>query len=245
MFNFRTIYSVFIVLIPTLLFSQTTISQNDYYVFFTVGNTGMFASKIDPVTIDILEPGGNRQWNFEGIVADNIDETNYISPTGTPFATTFPNADVAGYISFMQEEGGVTTTGESWNYFSTNDAAILGIGSIFTDNSTGSDITTTSTKTHIPPFNELNFPLNFGDSWMKSDSSETVAESSLGTFTTSLRVDYEVSIDAWGTMTMPSGKVVNGVLRTREVVNTTSYFFGMVMKLLALKNWKHCQQNFL
>jgi len=202
--------------------TQIEITQDDYIGSFTIGTMGTSLGNTEDQIIDIGQPGGNNQWDFGGIPADLFNEINFISPVGTPFVGTFGNADVVAYLFFGVEDEGVISTSEGYSYFSTQDATILGTGSVVNSSFGGQEFTSTSTSIHYPPFKEYNFPIRFGDEWEKSDSSETNAVTSEGAFVTSLTVDYEVSIDAWGTMTMPSGKVVDA-LRSREVSTTNTY----------------------
>jgi Secretion system C-terminal sorting domain len=225
MSNIRIFYFVITFLISSLTYSQITITQSDYTNLFNIGYTLTSSSIVESQTIDIGQLGENNQWNFVGLTADEMLEINYISPAGTPFENTFSDANIVGYLQFSDDEGGTVSSGESWNYYFTNDATILGTGIISSFTSEGQEFTSSGTSIHFPPFNQYNFPINFGDMWTKKDSSETNTTSDQGNFTSSQVTEYEIHVDAWGTMVMPSGKVVSA-LRFREVAMRTSYFSG-------------------
>lgn len=215
----KYIYLLFsIIFISSLSYSQISISQSEFTSSFGTASTNTSLGITESQTIDIGQLGGNNQWNFLGLVADDIFEKNFILPDGTPFQTTFPDANIVSYFNLSDIE--------NWSYYSTTDATLIGTGNITVISSGGQDFSTTSISTHYPPFNQYNFPITFGKMWTKKDSSEISTTSDQGTFMSSIVTNYETHVDAWGTMTMPGGKVVDA-LRLKEIATTTSYFFGI------------------
>ena len=79
----------------------------------------------------------------------------------------------------------------------------------------------------IPPFNQYQFPLTFDKIWTVKDSVETMSYSDGELYLISKTVTtYNMHVDAWGTMKLPSGKLVEA-LRSREQEISTSFFFGI------------------
>jgi len=89
----------------------------------------------------------------------------------------------------------------------------------------GTTVTETISR-HYPPFVKYDFPINANKMWTAKDSSETIVFSSgIPVSVTVTTTTYDVHIDAWGTMTMPSGKVVEA-LRSREITVTNTFIAG-------------------
>lgn len=222
--NIRLLFLVSILTFPSLLFSQITITQSDFTSISEIGKS--FASFSDTLTesIDIGNLGGGNNWDFSNFVAHETFMMNYISPTGTPFADTFATANTVGYSTFAFNESGFSGTGESYQYYSTDNATIIGSGSInISTDMSGSDTSITLTK-HYPPFNQYRFPIEYNKSWTAFDSSQTVIYSSEGNVLTIQTTTYNVAVDAWGSMKLPGGKTVDA-LRSREESITSSFAF--------------------
>ena len=215
--------------IPSILFSQITITQSDFTSIFAVGSTHTSFADTLTESINIGQPGGGNMWDFTDLTPHLILGTDYVLPSATPFADSFANANVAGYLSVTFDLGeGSSGTSESWNYYNTDDASEHGTATrtSFTDTS-GAISTSEIFSYHYPPFMQYDFPQNFNDVWSVRDSSEstTYTEGS-AQFTSVTTTVYNIHIDAWGTMIMPSGKTVEA-LRSREQSISTTYFFGI------------------
>ncbi len=216
----------YILIIPSVIFSQISISQTDYTSYISIGST--HTSFADTVTesVDIGQLGGSNNWDFSDFVPHKTFEISYISPVGTPFADTFATANTVGYSQFSFEEGGTVGTGETWTYYSTNNATTHGSGSINIFTEMGTTDTSINVTKHIPPFSQYDFPIEFNKIWSVMDSVETTILSEEGNFTTVQKTTYNIIVDAWGTMKLPSGKTVDA-LRSREQSISTSFIFGI------------------
>jgi len=221
----QTILLLVFITIPSILFSQITITQSDFTSLYTIGNT--YVGFTDTLgSVDIGQLGGGNNWNFTNVNSHFSREGVFIAPTETPYADSFANANLCNYIELMLDLGeGSSGISEIWAYFNSADGKTYGSFSNLVDES-GTKIYETVTYNY-PPFVEYEFPLTANKMWSVKDSSETKTtyegNSSFGSVSSSIHNGH---IDAWGTMTMPSGKVVEA-LRSREQQIFTSYFFGI------------------
>jgi hypothetical protein len=215
-------------LLPFVIYPQITITQSDFTSIYSIGGTSTSFADTSKETVNIGQPGGGNNWDFSGYAADYILEIAFVSPSATPYADSFATSNIANYIQqFLDLGEGTTTATESWSYFNSNDGSNAGTISeiVFTDSS--GTYNSKSVTHHYPPFIEYDFPLTFDKMWTAKDSSETInmSDGVAGPVSITTTV-YNMHIDAWGTMTMPSGRVVDA-LRSREQETSTSYFFGV------------------
>jgi len=221
------IYFILTFVFPSLLFSQITITQSDFTSLYTIGSTQLSFADTLTESVDIGQPGGGNNWNFTNLIPHLILESAYLSPTETPYADSFASANVANYLSQMIDAGdGSTGTSESWSFFNSIDGSTHGSASLntFTDMS-GTTVTETISR-HFPPFAQYDFPITANKIWTTKDSLVTTVYSGVNpAFASTITTVYDIHIDAWGSMTMPSGKAVDA-LRSREVSTTTTYFGG-------------------
>lgn len=215
----------FLLFIPfTYSLGQITITQSDLSNLFTIGNTQTDFFDTNTVSLDIGNPGGNNNWDFQHLVYDDMLVGGFVDPTTTPFTDIFPDANIASTFTFELIVNDTTTlTSESWNYYSNSSLLDYGNAGITTTTTTNTSSLLTTITTHIPPFAEYDFPIEFGKVWSQEDSTMTqILEEGVPIFENNESIVYNYNIDAWGTMIMPSGKSVEA-LRSREQTITTSY----------------------
>ncbi len=205
---------------------QITITQSDYTSLTAIGNKFVSFSDTLMESVNIGSPGGNNNWDFSTYPAHYTNEINYISPAGTPFENMFNTANAVGFSESTFEDQGIIYNIRTWSYINNNDASIAGSVSITETNDNGNMDTSTTTTEHFPSFAQYDFPLEADKIWSKKDSSETTTTSSFGTFSSTTVKTYDHFVDAWGIMTLPSGKTVDA-LRIREKTITVSYFSGV------------------
>lgn len=217
---------ILILFITSLISAQITITQSNFTSVYKIGNNFKNFGDTLVTSIDIGNTGGGNAWDFSGLIPQITFETNYISPAGTPFESTFSAADVVNYFIFTYDSSGTMGTSETWNYFSSSDGTTIGSGTINTSTNGSSVDSSTSVTKHFPPFLEFDFPIEANKNWSKKDSSETMLNTSGGSFTTVVTTDYNITVDAWGTMKLPSGNSYDA-LRLREQSVSTTYFLGL------------------
>ncbi len=210
--------------IGSLSIAQISINQSDYASIFKIGNSFNNFGDTLTTSVDIGNTGGENNWDFSGFVANVSFVNNYISPSGTPFESTFPSAGLVSHFIITDDSSGGTS--ETWNYISSSDGAIIGSGIINTVTNGSSVDSSISITTHYPPFLEFDFPIVANKSWDIKDSTETTIITTQGSFTNNISTVYNISVDAWGTMKLPSGNSYEA-LRLREESTTTTYFAGI------------------
>lgn len=219
-------YFLILFLFSSLISGQIIITQSDFTSVYKIGNTFKNFSDTSTTSIDIGNTGGGNAWDFSGLIPQVTFETNYISPSGTPFESTFSGAGIANHFILTYDSSGTTETSETWNYFSSTDGKTLGSGTIITSTNGSSVDSSTSVTKHFPPFLEFDFPIEANKNWSKKDSSETMLNTSGGSFTTVVTTVYNIKVDAWGTMKLPSGNSYEA-LRLREQSTSTTFLLGI------------------
>ncbi|MCP5063671.1 MAG: T9SS type A sorting domain-containing protein [Ignavibacteriae bacterium] len=214
-----------LILIPlSYNLGQITITESDFTNLFTVGGTLTDYSKNDIIQLNIGQPGGNNTWDFSDISSDTTFTLNIFDASATPFKDNFPGANVAVYIFFEAIISSTTTmSSETWNYYSNTQYLEYGSAAYLTNTVSNVSQTFNNVETHIPPFSEYDFPMEFEDVWTTKDSTKFESfEQGVLLYADSTSFVYNSHIDAWGTMIMPSGKSVEA-LRERKQTIETSY----------------------
>ncbi|MBI1931282.1 MAG: T9SS type A sorting domain-containing protein [Ignavibacteriales bacterium] len=222
-------YSFFF-LSSSFLFSQITITQNDYTSLYQIGKTNTVFVDTLSESINIGQTGGNNQWDFSNLTPHSFRELSNILTSTTPYADSFANSDMATYFTMDINLGqGQTGKSESWTFYDLTNAAELGSVSLNTFTEDGNTSVNESVSRNFPPFKQYDFPLTFDKTWSVTDSVVDKSFSDGEQYLTGESVTtYNIHIDAWGTMKLPSGKEVD-VLRSREQEIKTSFIFGIPM----------------
>ena len=166
------------------------------------------------VTDTIAQPGpsgSGQTWNYTGVqVTLNTVIVHYVAPSSTPYAGSFPGANLASYV----------LPGE-YNYYTTGTG-----GFAYKGRGTGSDIASITGSNYLL----LSYPLAFGSNYTNSISGTTSVATISGT--------VNVQGDGTGTLRLPS-ITYNNVLRVKvtedivfsfgpgvdEIVHTESYYW--------------------
>ena len=222
------IFFCFFLFNASVEFSQINITQNDYSTLFAVGKTNITFVDTLTETINIGQPGGNNQWDFTHLTPHTFLELTSVLTSTTPYADSFANSDVATYLNFeLDSDSSLSGISETWSFYNSSNATE--IGSVSYNSFTDNGITTINEiiSRNIPPFRQYDFPLTFDKIWTVKDSVESKSYSSGELYMTNIDVTiYNIHIDAWGAMKLPSGKVVEA-LRARQQEISTTYFFGI------------------
>ena len=184
-----TLLALFIVLFsnaqPVFQYSNTT--------NVSAGITGTILIGSKPASAGAS--GANAVWNFSSLTFTPVGSVSVISPTATPFGSSFPSANWAAKL----------TVGTNTIYSYNN------IQPTFQDQ-IADNITAVSGSTYTPdPKRHLVFPFNFGNSY--TDSYQCIS-CSPGSFT--------VTYDAYGTLTI-NGKTYNNVARVSNLFGFPYY----------------------
>lgn len=179
------------------------------------------------VTDTIAQPGPSGSgvtWNYTGVqVTLNTVIVNYVAPTSTPYASSFPGANLASYV----------LPGD-YNYYTTT-----GSGLVFNGRGNPGEIDLINGSNYLL----LSYPLSFGDNITNNITGSTSVANISGT--------VNVHADGTGTLRLPS-VTLNNVLRVKvteditfsfgpgvdEIIHTESYYWysatyrGPVMRLI-------------
>ncbi len=176
-------------LLPAIAMAQITIVETD---ITQVGD-------VIPRNVDTLAAvtqggaGANQTWDMTNAVAHNTETTQVIAPSATPYASGFPNANLA-----------MTNDNATFLYFDQNTAMQVAQGF-------AGDLLGTGTALNVP-FNPTllvhNFPITYGSNFSDTYGLDVTTDGSA--FGVS-EVRYKRmaivldSTDAWGMLTTPDG----------------------------------------
>jgi len=160
-----------------------------------------------------LEPGpggANQNWNYGDVQSENTEQIDVISPSGTPFENSFPEANIT--FSFEDEDGQV------YSYADLSSAEMLSYGvGIIAD--TGNLI-----MHYTDPDKQMEFPFSYQDTF----TDDFFANFQAMGMTVHRRGTSTVTADAWGSITTPETNF-NNVLRVKAETNTVdSVWLGSV-----------------
>ncbi|MBS1519236.1 MAG: T9SS type A sorting domain-containing protein [Bacteroidetes bacterium] len=139
--------------------------------------------------------GANQTWNYSGIVRLDSTVTNWVSASSTSYAAQFPNSNLAS-----------TSDNTSYTFYAGSSSEFLyyGIGDPSLLNS------------YSNPQTLMQYPFTFGGSFSDVFASTYIN----GVATSYLNGTMNVSGDAWGTITLPSGTFANA-LRVKSIRHST------------------------
>jgi hypothetical protein len=186
--------------------AQITITSGDVNNMFAVGNSATIHQDDLITTVDIGSPGGGNMWDFTMLQSSFSVDLESVDPASTPYIGDFLGADICTY-SFGFSQG---TQADIWSYSTLNG----------TFDNMGSGISV-SPDTVFKLINNLpeiqaEFPMTFNTNWMQTyTQSMTIEINGIPLFTIQSTIDKNVSVDAYGSMTLPGGANFDA-LRLRE-----------------------------
>ncbi|HHM02689.1 MAG TPA: T9SS type A sorting domain-containing protein [Caldithrix abyssi] len=192
--------------------AQITITNSD--VLGTIGQTHLFESDTTgSITISPGEAGENKIWDFSSTVINGEENwIAFIDPQNTAYADSFPGSNFSFFEWFPNEQGGLDT---AYIYYSVTASSIGLQGMIFeTDTAVYAD----RSRESLAPL-----PLTYGLSW-KSVSKDTTDIDGFITYQSDS--SYSV-VDAWGTITLPSGTFECLRIRNNNTNISSFYFDGI------------------
>ncbi|HDO26853.1 MAG TPA: T9SS type A sorting domain-containing protein [Bacteroidetes bacterium] len=191
-----------------MTYAQPSITYDHAPKIGDVYHEAFFSTPVDP------GPGGaNQTWNYGDVPADSTGQMEMISPSGTPFENSFPEANIVSYI--------VNGYGQVYGYGNLSSAEFLSWGSgVIAD--TGNVI-----MHYIDPEKQMAFPFSYQDSFTDDFYSSFEA---MG-MTIHRRGTSTVTADAWGSITTPE-TTYNSVLRVKNETNSVdSVWMGNIFIL--------------
>jgi hypothetical protein len=202
----KTLLSILLSLSCIITYGQITVTHTD---MMFVGDE-YYQGKDDSPSIILGTAGGNKIWNFSFLNAIDQDTISIVSPAVTPYASSYPNAD----LCMVETEDGWSGATTTYTYMSKNTTGLYVLGE--------EDVVLPLPSMFMP------FPLNYGDTHVDGPVSaedemysgwqldwyfpDTLAPLfTAGTCHTidsalvSAAITNTFNVDAWGTATMPDG----------------------------------------
>lgn len=160
-----------------------------------------WTSGVDTTYNDPVPMGGAGQtWDFSGLQIDYIDTTGFMDAAGTPYASTFPDANLAAH-----KQGT-----DAWSYF-TNESTGFYVNGYVTG---GTEIVIDPRQMYVP------VPFTYGNA--KTDISRVEIDTTFLTYAAKIILNYQADFlgDGNGTLITPTG-TYPGTLRVRETLLET------------------------
>ena len=219
---------LFITVLSCSVFGQITINSSDIANQFGVGNSATLHDVETTTTINIGTQGGGNNWDFTSMQNGTSTVLTSVDPATTPHINEFPGADIAPHTMGMYQG----EQAELWEY-SQLDGSFDYMGNAIVLTSQPTDLFTIKDN---PPSQDAVFPLTYNTHW-----TQTFTESYARNDTTFIQSTYsiDVTVDAYGTMTLPGGDSF-AALRSRYVEvegtdTTVDYnFFSLSGALVSL-----------
>jgi hypothetical protein len=186
--------------------AQITITNGDISNMFAVGNSTTIHQDELLSMVDIGTPGGGNTWDFTMLQSSISIDLESVNPATSPYISDFPGANFCTYsLGFSQG-----FQAEIWSYLTVNG----------TFDNMGSGITISPDSVlkimNDPAEIQAEFPMTFNSTWMQTFTQSTTFEiTGLPPFTLESTINTDVSVDAYGSMTLPGGASFDA-LRLRE-----------------------------
>ena len=187
-------------------FSQITVTNADFMI---VGDE-FYLGKDDNPSIILGSPGGNKIWNFSFLNAIDQDTISIVSPSTTPYASSYPNSD----LCMIEQEDGWAGPTTNYTYMKKDNTGIYILGE--------NDVVIPTQTMFVP------FPLVYGSTYVDGPTAaddqiysgwqldwyfpDTLAPLFTGgtchtidSALVSAVITNNFDVDAWGIATMPDG----------------------------------------
>lgn len=179
-----------LLLLQSTAYSQIEVTSNDVLGLIG-GSQTQLSDTTGSTTVNVGSSGANRTWDFSSLnIQGETYSVDFVSPTGTPFESDFPEANFAEQSGSMQQGQEFTT----YLYFqiTSSNFSTLGGGLVTPDTSYKS-----FDSQDVAPL-----PLQFGTNWTSTES-DTFGDPQTFAFVT--ETTSENTVDAWGTVILPIG----------------------------------------
>jgi hypothetical protein len=190
--------------------AQITITNTDFSNMFAIGNGTTIREDTIGAAVDIGSPDVVNNWDFSWFEPDLIYDMVSVDPASTPHTGEFPGAEIATYHQGDYEGD----EAEIWGYYTLN-GTFENLGSAMVLSSLDNVLVTIKNN---PARIEAALPITLNSSWSQSFT-QTVSFSG---FQFSSSVSLNVTVDAYGTMTLPGGAVFEA-LRMRETMTVSAF----------------------
>lgn len=176
--------------------AQISITSADLFSFLGTRKT-METDTSGSVMVNVGSAGTSQSWDFSGTVLQaNVEYWDFLNPTNTPYSAEFSTANIALRISSP------SYSDTTYSFFRIENSSFTEVGQVLFFQ----DTTVIEHKSLLV----LPLPCSMGSNWVTRDSTEFgIAGNKI--------VELEIqsnTVDAWGTVNVPSGQY--NCLRLRE-----------------------------
>ena len=193
-----TIFISALLLSSSLVYSQITVTRTD---FANVGDLTINANDTLP-TVSAGSAGASQTWDLSGLANHFQDTTFFSNPSSTPYASSFPTANLTGY----------NPTNAAYYYINASSSSVDAVGYVTDNPFTGNPL--------ILPFAPPQTQITFSSTFTTAFSGTSVAasggfymhlilDSATNTTADSFRITQTTIrhslIDGWGTTITPVG----------------------------------------
>jgi hypothetical protein len=193
-----------------------TFTAADLSAAYAVGNVITNYSDTTIKSVDIGSPGGGNNWNFLGLKSIEHLSTTSELPSSTPYnASDFPNSNIV--LSTKRITPLINSN--LWQYTTLQPAGYLTNGSVgLTKNNAGDSALTK--EVYNPNLTQLSFPFTFNSQWGSNYSLEiSTYVNGAWSFINSTYHVNTIKVDAYGSITMPGGGILQALRLKRVSIN--------------------------
>ena len=213
----KTSASASVLLLNLILFSSITMAQivftaADAVSGSTVGNVAKNYSNFSINSANIGIPGGGNIWNFGSITPLDSSKDYIVAPASTPYISDFPGSNLVSTSTTIQPP--YTTI--VYVYDILRSGSLVEMGQEGTSNSDTSTLWSKLVDDPAPVVVPL--PFTYNSRWgSKFTTHSTTIHDGVNNGTTNFPITDSSLVDAYGTITMPDGAVLDA-LRVRRVL---------------------------
>ena len=200
-----------LILFNTVTLAQITFTSGNASALYAAGN--VITNYLDSTTtsVNIGSPGGGNNWNFSGLNAFNPTTATSVMPSSTPFISDYPTSNVV----LLYNTATSTVTADEYQYATIQKNGYLSNGAVI-EEITGGDKYVIN-EIYFPPQQQMLYPFTFNSHWDSNVDFETITYKNSVLFSTdSLNNTDTAKVDAYGSITLPGGAVLQA-LRIRRV----------------------------
>ena len=212
-----TIFLLYVILSVTITSAQIIFTAADAAALNTVGNVANDYYNTTIASANIGFPGGGNNWNFSGIIPNDSSKEVQVVPSSTPYFSDFPTSNVVTTSTTIQPP--YTTI--VYVYETLTPGSFILNGQEGTSNS---DTSTFSSKlVDDPPYLIVPLPFTFNTRWGSNlTAHNTTVHDGVSNGTTNTPSVDSAVVDAYGTITMPDGSVLDALRIKRVYISKLS-----------------------
>ena len=191
--------------------AQITITSADASALNAVGK--VITNHIDSTVLMVdIGSQGQTSWDFSAVNSDTTISMTSVVPSASPYySTVFPTSNVV--LNFAADFEG--SFAEVWQHATQNSSEYLVNGQAL--NATIENFDVVVTEVNTPASVTMKFPLTYNTQWANNYTSTTTMLMAGFPFGTTVTTNTETSVvDAWGSMKMPGGAVVQALRLRRD-----------------------------